>query len=130
MFRNKTAALPPLKEQAIVNQILDWLDYMKIPAVHVRNTGALIRRDGKTFFGKPRRSQKGVPDILCCVKGRAVGIEVKNATGTVSDEQYAWQQTWGDAGGFTVIARRLEVVEEFIGHLVNKIRQIEQSETH
>ena len=41
----------------------------------------------------------GIPDIICCIKGHFVGIEVKQANGRQSDEQKVCERNILEAGG-------------------------------
>jgi len=59
-------------------------------------------------------NRNGVPDILCCVDGTFVGIEVKTPTGRVAPVQKAHQQWIKDAGGYSLVARSWNDVEEFL----------------
>lgn len=48
-------------------------------------------------------TKAGIPDILACVNGRFVGIEVKAATGHPSELQLAHQKQIRKAGGVSII---------------------------
>lgn len=39
------------------------------------------------YWGGGQFTKAGVPDLLCCINGRFVAIEVKSETGTASDLQ-------------------------------------------
>lgn len=111
-----------LKEQDILNQIMEFLSRKKIKHAHVRNTGTIFVRNGKTSFGRPKFHQKGVPDILGCHKGKALAIEVKSATGRLSDEQIDWLKTWELAGGYFIVSRNLDQVINFI-ETIDKMKE-------
>ena len=51
----------------------------------------------------------GVPDIICCYKGRFLGLEVKLPTGTLTELQKRAIRKINQAGG---IACRVESVED------------------
>lgn len=106
-----------VKEQDIVRAILEYLTYRKITHAHVRNTGTIINRGGKTFFGRNKNNQPGVADILGVYKGVPIAIEVKSETGKVRDEQENWLLEWSKSGGAYCIARSVDHVEQFIGAL-------------
>lgn len=106
-----------VKEQDIVRAILDYLTYRRIVHAHIRNTGAIIKRDGKTFFGRNRNKQLGVADILGVYKGVPIAIEVKSETGKVREEQENWLLEWAKNGGAYCIARSVDHVDQFIGSL-------------
>ena len=50
-----------------------------------------------------RMTKSGVPDILACVNGRFVGIEVKATNGHPSDLQLWNRDKIREAGGFAII---------------------------
>ena len=52
----------------------------------------------------------GVPDILCCCRGRFIGIELKVAGSKLSAEQEAEAERIRAAGGRFLVVRRLEDV--------------------
>lgn len=111
------------KEQDIVNAILDYLMYRKIVHAHIRNTGAIIKRDGKTFFARNKRNQPGIADILGVYKGVPMAIEVKSEVGRLSPEQDVWLNEWADSGGVYCIARSIEHVEQFLEAIENGLRE-------
>lgn len=67
------------------------------------------------YFGN-QFSQVGVPDILCCYKGRFIGIEVKNEKGKTSALQDINLEQIKNAGGVSLVARSVtdvgKVLEE------------------
>jgi hypothetical protein len=105
-----------VSEQAILNDIWEYALLSNLSVVHVRNTGAIIKRDGRTFFGKPKFDQKGASDLIVVVRGVPLACEVKAAAGRVSHEQYLWLERWRKNGGRTIIARCLE---DFIAEIVS-----------
>ncbi len=60
-------------------------------------------------------NRNGVPDILACIDGMFVGIEVKAPGGRVSKLQDAHQQWIKDAGGIAVVVRSWEELKEYLG---------------
>lgn len=101
-------------ESAVLNSVIELLNYLHIPYARVNNTGTIIKRDGKTFFGRRKHSQKGVADIICCYKGNGVAIEVKGSDGSLSEDQKNWLFNWQKAGGHFIVARDAEKVSEFL----------------
>ena len=68
------------------------------------NTGAAVNAWGrKVQFGLP-----GTPDILGCVRGTFVGIEVKSATGRQTLEQVRFQAQFEASGGLYILARSVD----------------------
>lgn len=62
-------------------------------------------------------SQVGVPDIIACYKGRFIGIEVKNETGKTSPLQNYNLEAIQKAGGFSMVARDVDIVRELLEYL-------------
>ena len=50
-------------------------------------------------------TKSGVPDLLCCVNGKFVAIEVKAENGKVSDLQTYNIERIKEAGGVAVVAK-------------------------
>ena len=56
----------------------------------------------------------GIPDIICCIKGRFVGIEVKQEDGIQSDAQKATCKNIREAGGeYWIVWSYEDFVEQF-----------------
>jgi hypothetical protein len=71
-------------------------------AIFWRNqTGALPSRTGRVV----RFGLIGSPDIIGCVNGRFVGIEVKSSTGKQREAQANFQRAFEKAGGIYILAR-------------------------
>lgn len=102
-MRKQATSLPALTERDITGQIVDYL--------HVRGAWLLKTRGG---LGQRR----GVPDIVCCIRGLFVAIEVKRPKGVVT----AWQReelTKIDlADGVAFVARSLEDVMAVVEPLI------------
>lgn len=65
----------------------------------------------------------GVPDIICCYKGRFLGLEVKLPMGTLTELQKRAIDRINRAGG---IARRVESVAD----VQRIIAQVDEEEKH
>lgn len=48
-------------------------------------------------------TKSGIPDILCCLNGKFIGIEVKQETGRPSDLQKHHLKDINDKGGFGIL---------------------------
>jgi len=59
-------------------------------------------------------NKNGVPDILCCYKGRFIGIEVKTDRGKTTPIQDLQMSRIRKAGGVTLVARCVEDVRFFL----------------
>lgn len=55
------------------------------------------------YWGGGEFTKSGVPDILCCVNGSFVGIEVKSATGKPSDLQIYNLKKITESGGYGIL---------------------------
>lgn len=75
------------------------------------NTGAYKDRTGRLI----RYGLVGSPDILGCLRGRFVGIEVKTAIGKQADEQKRFQTAFERAGGLYILARSVADVMHALG---------------
>ncbi len=56
-------------------------------------------------------NERGVPDILCCYRGRFVGLEVKTARGRISAPQRVQNDRIRKAGGCAVVVRSVADVK-------------------
>ena len=56
----------------------------------------------------------GLPDIICCVNGRFVGLEVKTATGRLTKLQEVTLAKINAAGGLGVVVRSVDEVKTII----------------
>lgn len=66
-----------------------------------------------------RMTKAGIPDILCCVNGYFVAIEVKAANGKPSELQYYHRDSIRKAGGISIILypNQFEEFKNFIVQL-------------
>jgi len=56
----------------------------------------------------------GIPDIICCLKGRFIGIECKDGDNSASDLQIAHGLQIKKSGGLFCIAKSVEDVKIFL----------------
>lgn len=94
-----------MSEKRIENQIKNYLD--SINAWHIKTHGNMF-------------SKAGTPDILACVKGHFVAIEVKRPGGVVSKLQELNIKQINDTGGYALVAYSVTEVERYLQrhHLV------------
>lgn len=78
------------QEKNFENRIKKWLDHEKIWYVKYFANGY---------------TKKGIPDILACVNGRFVGIEVKAENGIVAPLQTYQKTQIIRSGGVSIIVR-------------------------
>lgn len=123
--------MPDLKEADIQSAICDYLDSIDVTemaeaitlpfrasAVGFRwrvSVAALPVHGGKASRANPLA---GHPDIACIVGGKYIAIEVKTATGRMSEKQIAWQIRLIAAGGLHIIARNVDDVRKILAPLV------------
>jgi len=56
-------------------------------------------------------SQRGVPDIICCYRGRFIALEVKRPGGRITPAQQATLDVICRAGGAVSVVRSLDEVK-------------------
>lgn len=88
-----------VSEKTIENKIKGYLD--SIGAYHIKTHGNMF-------------SKAGTPDIIACVKGVFVAIEVKQPGGVVSELQKAHIRLIHQAGGVAFVAYSLEETKEYL----------------
>ena len=60
------------------------------------------------------KTQKAVADILACIKGRFLAIELKSDRGRLSEDQKFFLERVQIAGGFAMEARSLDEIIEMV----------------
>lgn len=60
----------------------------------------------------------GSPDIVCSVKGRLVGLEVKSDTGGLSDKQRATHSIWRAFGIVVGVVRSAKEAKGLVAHVL------------
>ncbi len=91
-----------ISEKTVENQIKRYLD--KIGAYYLKVHGSMYQ-------------PAGTPDILCCINGRFVAIEVKRPKGgVVSNLQKSKIKKIKKAGGIAFVARSVEDVSAVLRH--------------
>lgn len=91
-----------MSEKRIENQIKQYLD--SIGAWHIKTHGNMF-------------SKAGTPDILACVNGRFVAIEVKQPGARVSPLQMAHIKLINQAGGVAFVAYSVEETKKHLKKL-------------
>lgn len=61
--------------------------------------------------------KNGVPDIVCCYKGRYIGIEAKTYDGTFSGWQRLRKAQIEEAGGICIFAKTVDDVRDVLESL-------------
>jgi Holliday junction resolvase len=62
-------------------------------------------------------SKAGVPDLVCCLNGRFIGIEVKRPDGKLSEIQKINLEQIERAGGIALVARSVEEVQSALENM-------------
>jgi len=94
-----------LKESDIEIQILTWLNQqVDCFAFKINQSGF---HDGKGWRKRTNGSLNGISDIIGIYKGKPLAVEVKNSTGTVTDEQKRFLSHYQKMGGIAFVARSL-----------------------
>lgn len=107
-------------ETGIQTAILNYLALLenqgKVYAFRNNSFGGFIqRRDGSKGFIK--NNKRGMPDIIVCVGGMFVGLEVKTEKGRQSQVQKEAEEAINKAGGLYFIVRSVTEVETIIRQL-------------
>ena len=101
-----------MSEKAIENSILNWLGWKGIYAWKVQSVGVYDQAK-KTFRTPGRLYRRGVSDILGILPdGRLLSIEVKSATGRLSEHQKIFLDEITSRRGLAFVARSIEDVED------------------
>jgi hypothetical protein len=100
-------------EKRIQNAILVWLKYHHFLAWHIPNRGFYNARINR--YNIPgAHFVPGIPDIeVVLPKGVTVRIEVKSATGKLSENQEDMFNKLASLGHYTLLARSVEDVERY-----------------
>lgn len=88
-----------MNEKQIENQIKRYLD--SIGSWHIKTHGNMF-------------SRAGTPDVVACVNGRFVAIEVKQPGGVISALQAAHIELIRKAGGIAFVAYSLDEVKRVL----------------
>lgn len=76
-------------------------------------------------------SAKGFPDLICCVCGLFVAVELKVGDNDMQSDQKLWKKRIEKAGGVHECFRTLEEFQEMIETIENLRRKVnEQHENH
>ena len=73
-------------------------------------------------------NERGVPDIICCYKGRFVGFEVKTAKGKISGPQRVQNERIRRACGRAVVVRSVADVQTVLQDIDREVNSDEESD--
>ena len=110
-----------LSEAQVQRLILDWLEIQTdLMVIRYNSIGVPLGETGKF---RPLR-QRGVSDLICCVRGTFLAIEVKREKGgKLSEFQKDFIEQVKDKGGYAIVARSLEEVQTII-NLIRKEQDV------
>lgn len=94
------------KESDIQSTILSYLRMKNVFCYKSNNVGIFNKKTGSYIPS----AVKGLPDIICVIEGKYVGIEVKSKSGKQSDTQKDFQRELIKAGGMYLLAKSVEDV--------------------
>ena len=89
-----------MKESDIVKKILKYLKTVE---------GCFFWKEHGGMYGTA-----GIPDIICCYRGRFIGFEVKTDVGELTKLQLAAIRKIKAAGGIALVVRSVEEVKAVI----------------
>lgn len=102
--------LPPaIPEKDIQRTILDYLNMHGHRAMRINTQGVPIHGEDGTITGFRPSPERGVADILCCMKGgRFLAVEVKTGNNKPSAEQDQFLKDITDRGGIGTVVWSLD----------------------
>jgi len=103
-----------VKESEIQKQIMRYLKNVRNGFFYRSNNIGVPLHSGGGFRPSP---VKGLADIIGCLYGRFVAIEVKTKKGKVSQNQVEFCKSVQSSGGVYIVARDLQTVQDMIEHL-------------
>ena len=59
-------------------------------------------------------NERGCPDLLCCINGKFIGMEVKQESGRPTPLQLAQMQRIWKAGGLAYVVKSLDEVKHIV----------------
>jgi len=101
-----------ISESNVLSACLSHLGYLGI--FHWRNNTGAVPGEYKGKKRLVRYGRKGMPDIMACINGRMVGIEVKSPTGKQSEDQKKFEDEMTAAKGTYCLVRSLDQLEAFL----------------
>lgn len=103
--------LPTIREADVLAACLELLRMRGI--VHWRNNTGATKIGGRYVrFGTP-----GSPDIVACIEGRFVGIEVKRPGGKLSKAQEAVGMSLVNSGGIYLVVQDVKELSDAIARV-------------
>jgi hypothetical protein len=101
---------PAVKEKAIENSILSFLKLHGIFCFKVESQGTYDAKLGRYRMKHSIHRMLGVADIIAIIDGQFIAIEVKSASGRLSEHQKRFMFEVMRHGGRAIVARSVEDV--------------------
>jgi penicillin-binding protein-related factor A (putative recombinase) len=98
----------------------DILRYLALRGLfhYKNNTVGIFKQATGTYIPSP---SKGAPDIVCILKGRFIGLEVKTPKGKLSDDQGEFHRQILKAGGIVFTVRSLDEAIEAVEDTMKRL---------
>lgn len=109
--------MPSLSANNITASLLLELNERYQPHICIQRINVIVARAKR---GTVRSARNGTSDILGCIRGIPVAIEVKTENDRMRTEQVSFGESWERAGGIYVIARDAERALAEIDSRVNR----------
>ena len=87
----------------------------------------LLRKTPSCFAWKEHGGMygtAGIPDIICCYKGRFIGLEVKQPSGHLTELQKLTIEKINAAGGIALLVNSVADVKKIIHTLDNETKEV------
>lgn len=109
-----------LSEKQIENQVLAELKSKGIFAFKVKSMGTFDQATNR-FRAPSPWYRKGCPDVLCCIAGKFIGLEIKTKKGRLSVNQKLFHEDCRRAGGLVFVVRDVDELDDIfrLFHLEN-----------
>ena len=99
-----------MKEKALQGKIIRWLK--SVPGCFV------VKQHGGVY------TEVGIPDLICCYKGRFIAFELKVKNNTTTKIQDFKIDRIRKAGGIAEVIRSLDEVKKVIGGIDDEEKSI------
>ena len=115
-----------MKESEILKNILEWLNFQSGVFAFRVNVQGVPLHNKEGYRPSPLR---GVSDIIACVNGHFVAIEVKTKKGKLSRHQLDFADKIINSKGYFLKATSIDDVEKLLNHL-KKIDYVERENSN
>jgi|GEM_PF-974004 len=99
-----------IPEHEIQKTVLEYLGYQKDIYFFRAGSGAIKTDTGRYF----KTGKAGCPDVVCCINGTFVGLEIKTDKGKLSPAQQEAKQQIEKAGGLYIVIRDIKDLDHLI----------------